>query len=525
MRRLLATTVLVSALPGLVAAQDRPSLLDYFSPDILIQRVMQSGIMALRTQLDMKYSAMAVDLRTGSITITDVVAWPLPEWDLDGTCEVGIDRLTLRSGALDEYDRLRFKAQITGVSFPPSCLPDEPRGALAMAGLDNVEIPRLTIDVDYGMPSSDATIRAYADITDVAVADLTAELSYVWFDGREDMEEPVPVVFLESATLALENRGIWDALKGQLPPPFVGDGAGQMVEGMVAQGMADENPEGAGLTEAQNAFVKSLGATWPAFLANPETLVLQTNLSEDGFVDFEALEDDFRTMFDTFQPILSLAPARLRDVLPLALLQQGLGAEAGQLSAEDRKRVGTALVTGVGAPRNTAAGLKLLGDVARGGDGDAAMVLATALQNSDPAEAYRWALVAGSGGAAGATAMLDRLERNMPFGQVLDLQNEVSGGDANPVDALAKLSATRDEAARRFSGRGQARSYELAAMWAMIATAAGDPEASDILAEIDERVRLSGASAQAAWAGSEATASKLATEAWVSQDLASRFGK
>lgn len=524
MRRLLATTVLATTLPGLVAAQDRPSLLDYFSLDIITQRIIQSGIMALRTQLDMKYSDLAVDLRTGSITMTDVVAWPLPEWDEDGTCEVALDRVTIRSGALDEYDRIRVKAQITGASFPASCLPREPRGALAMVGLDRIEIPRMTMDVDYGLPSSEATVRLYADITGVAVADLTAHFAYLWVDGRRDMEEPDPVVFLDSATLALEDRGVWDALKGQLPPPFTGEGAGMVVEGAVGQGLIEENPDDAGLTDSQRAFVASLGKTWPAFLANPDTLVLETNIDGDVFLDFEAMEDDLRNVFDTLQPTLALAPARASDVLPVALLQQATGADAAQMSVDDRRSLGFALVTGVGAPRNVAKGLELLEDMARSGDGEAAMAMAEALQYSAPDDAYRWALLAGRGGVSGATALLDRLERKLTFARVLELQDDVSGDDTHPGDTLAKLSATRDEAARRLSGRGQARSYQFAAMWAMIAAAAGDPEAADILAEIDERVRLSGPSAQAAWSTAEQSASALATEVWIGQDLPARFG-
>jgi len=521
MRRLLATTVLVTTLPGLAAAQDRPSLLDYFSLEVITQRMMQMGIMALRTQVDMKYSDISVDFYTGGITMTDVVAWPLPEWDTDGNCEVAIDRITLRAGALDEVDRLRSKMLVSGLSFPASCLPREPREALGMAGLSNVEIPRLTLDIDYGLPSSDATIRAYADITDVAIADLSAHFTYAWFDGRNDIEQPDPVMFLDHATLALENRGIWQALSGQLPPPFTGDGSGMFLVGMVGEGLKGENPGDADLSESQLAFTKSLGETWPAFVANPDTLVLETHIDGDSFLDFEAMGDDLRVVFDTLRPQLSLAPARVRDILPVSLLQ----ASGSDISAEDRKKLGIALISGIGAPRNAAEGTRLLGGLAEAGDGEAAMAMAEAAEHKAPEEAYRWALLAGSADQKGATAMLDRLERKIAFARVLELQAEVSGGDKNSGAVLEKLSATRNEAAMRLSGRGQARSYEIAAMWAMIAAAAGDPEAADILEQLDERARLSGDAAQAAWATAEASASAKATEAWISQDLPARFGE
>ncbi|MCG6902946.1 MAG: hypothetical protein LJE68_09720, partial [Rhodobacter sp.] len=285
MRRLLASALIAATLPGLAVAQDRPSLLDYFSLDVITQRIIQSGIMVLRTQLDLKYSDMSVDLRTGGITMTDVAAWPLPDWDEEGTCEIRVGRVNIRSAALDQPDRLRIKAQLLNSSFPASCLPREARMPLDMAGLTEVKLPRMTIDIDYGIPASDATMRIYADVTDLVVADMTAEFAYIWMDGRRDMENPDPVVFLKSATLALENRGVWAVLKPQMPPPFTGEGAGLVVEGVIGKSLLEEirgdNPQ---LTDSMRAFVASVGEAWPAFLASPETLVLETGIEGDEFL-------------------------------------------------------------------------------------------------------------------------------------------------------------------------------------------------------------------------------------------------
>ncbi len=334
MRKLPATTAIIAALPGLSEAQERPTLLDFLSLDMITQRIMQSGIMMLRTQVDLKYSDMSVDFLTGAIAITDVKAWPLPEWDEAGTCEVGADRLTLRGGALDEPDRVRMKAQMINVAFESSCLPPEPRQALAMAGLDRVELPRVTIDIDYGMPGSDATMRMFADISDAATADLNMEFAYIWMDGREDMEEPTPIVFLESASLTIENQGLWQAVSGQLPPPMTGDGAGLFVEGALGQAMLEMNPEGAGMTEAQTAFVNSAKTAWPAFLQSPDALVVESQIDGDVFIDFELIEDEPGELFELLQPRVALAPASRQEAIPVALLQQATGDGADGLSDE-----------------------------------------------------------------------------------------------------------------------------------------------------------------------------------------------
>ncbi len=535
MRRLLATAAIVAALPGSSPAQDRTTLLDMISLDRVVQSFVQTGIMALRTQLDLKYGDMAVDLRTGKITLTDVQAWPLPDWDSDGTCEVNIKRITLRSGAVDEVDRLRAKAQIIGASFPKSCLPPDAAGPLEMLSLETITIPRMTADIHYGVAASDAVVRIYAELTDVAAVDLTAKFAYVWVDGRNDMEEPDPVVFLDSATLTVENRGAWTALKGMLPPPFVDPAqAGLVIEGAIGGVLADMNrgsaPEDAtgdpsALNDAQRAFLASVVETWPAFLNAPEVLVLQTDMASDTYLDFEAMEDDPREAFAALQPLMSLAPAQRAQMLPVSLLNDAMGDGASFLSDDDRLRAGTALMSGNGAPRNLKAGMGLLAPLAEAGNGAAAMAMAEALADSAPETAYRWALAAGKAGESGASARLDRLENALPFERVLALQEEVSGGDTHSLDALTSIAGIREQAAMRLSGQGQARSYAVASLWAVLATAAGDPEAADILADIDERVRLSGDGAQAAWAPYAQGASDLAMKAWISQDLPARYSR
>ncbi|MDJ0827403.1 MAG: hypothetical protein QNJ16_18070, partial [Rhodobacter sp.] len=277
--------------------------------------------------------------------------------------------------------------------------------------------------------------------------------------------------------------------------------------------------------DSQRAFVKSVAEAWPAFLAAPETLVLETQIDGDAYIDFEGIEDDLRIAFDAMQPRLALVPTRADEMLPVTFLTQALGPEAASMSTDDRKRVGIALVTGNGAPRNVEGGFELLNPLARDGDSEAAAVMSEALELRAPEDAYRWALLAGRAGETGATARLDRLERGLSFQRILELQNDVSGNDTHPSSALDSIGLIREQAAQRLSGRGQARSYEIAAMWAMLAKAAGDPEAADILADIDERVRLWGPAAQGPWSVAEGKASGLATEVWISQNLPDRYSK
>ncbi|KAJ56598.1 hypothetical protein ACMU_06545 [Actibacterium mucosum KCTC 23349] len=528
---LAAATISLGAVPS--QADSWGEWLDLITPEQLMQRMLQTGIMAARTQLDIQYGDMVVSPLSGTVSISDVAMWPLPDWDDNGDCFIGLDKLALRTAPPQDPSQIRLKVQASGLSVHGACLPPDARQPLQMAGLTEVFVPRATIDMDYDIASAGAFVHVFAEIDDVAAVSASGDFTYVWFDGRDDMDNPDPVVFMSSATLSLENLGIWEQLKAFAPEPLTNpETASGMVNGMLSQAMmginADAAPEGGQpepISEAQAAFVNSTVEAWQGFLANPNRLVLETGYDSDSdiYVDFIGYEDDPLLMFEDLQPRVALAPAAARGALPVALLQAALN-DAASLSADDALTVGEALVSGNGVPRNMAAGTAILEGLARNGDPDAAVILAEAMEDRAPEQAYFWALLAGSGGVASAQAQLDRLELELPVERILALQADAEANAQLPVSALANVNLIRMQAAERLSGLGQTRSYGTAAVWAMLAAAAGDPEGADILAEID--ARMSGASGDpSAWAAREAEASALATEAWIGRNLADALSK
>ncbi|WP_108484055.1 hypothetical protein [Oceaniglobus ichthyenteri] len=532
------STVAVFTLAPLAAtAQGAPSLWDLLKPEYLVQRVVQTGIMALRTQIDLKYGAMAVDLRVGQVTLSDLTLWPTLDWDADGSCAIEFDRVTIRAAPLNRPDLMRLKAQAQGMNVASDCLPPDQRGMVAMIGLEDVRVPRLTIDMQYDIAQAEADLHAYTQIDGVAAVDITADLSYLWFRGHEDMEDPEPVVYLRHAAVTVENLGGYEAAKPLIPPPFVDPAQAPMViEGMIGQILAGMNRAAAPtdapddtskLNDAQVAFIDSIKTNLPLFLENPAKLVLETGwpTTDDVFVDFKTYESDPAQAFTDLQPRLTLAAAPARGTVPAALLQQAFDEAPAELDDDDLLRVGVALTSGIGAPRNIGAGAAILQRLAESGDDDAALELSAALEHRDPAASYRWALVAGEGNRIGAAARLDRLEGVLPFDQVLDIQTQVLGDVEHPLEALQSVALMRDEAIGRLSGIGRVRSYSVATLWALMGAAAGDSESRDILKQIDERARMADAAGQAAWAEIEAAAADLAMQAWLGQDLPARFGQ
>lgn len=535
LRRTLCCTALALTLPPATVSAQSLTWWDVLSPDRVVENVLQYGIMALRTQLDLQYGDMSVNLLSSRITLTDVQVWPLPDWDQDADCEISIGRLTIAQAPLDESSRIRLKASVYGISAPAACLPPDVRPALLATGIKDLSLPYLSFDIDYDVASSGARIQAHGVAENLAAFDLTADFSYLWFDGRDDPDQPLPVFELTSASLSIENTGLWASIKPMVPPPFSNpETATPAVQGVVTQALEEMNRDAAGyqqddpgtLSGTQKAFAETFAMAWTAFLKDPQRLILETGFTPDDplYLDFEAYEEDPRLAFEDLMPRLVLVPAKAKTALPSDLVRLALGENAASLSPADRLRVGTALVSGVGAPRNIPAGTDLLVALAREGSGPAALALSGVLETRQPDIAYGWGLRAGANGQTGATARLDRLEKVLPLAQILRIQNEGSKGSKHPLDALASVAAIKAQARSRLTGNGASRSYGIAAMWAMLAAATGDSEAADMLDEIDTRVRHSGVENAKAWAAIEAESSRLAMEIWLGRDLAKLFG-
>lgn len=527
----------LAAAPVAGQAQDAPSFLDFLKPDILLQRFAQSGIMALRTQADIQYGDMVVDIVRGQVSISDVQVWPLPEWDENAECLIEADRIVLRSAAVDEPDMLRLKMQVSNVSVHPTCLPPEPRGMLAVGGIEDIFVPRATVDIEYDVPTAGAEVHLYALLDQFAAVDVTADFAYLWMDGRNDMENPDPVMFLHHAALTVENLGAWQALSGMVPPPFTDPGgAGDMVSAMLGNMLAEANRDAAdpadttnadpsALSDEQRAFIVSAGEAWTAFLQDPTKLVLETGFdpADSAYLSVLDYENEPKLVFSDLQPRFGRVTQQARSAVPVALLSSATGEGAATMTEEDRLAVGRALVTGLGAPRNIALGTDILTALAEAGNSAAALTLSEALETRAPEQAYVLALRAGAADEMGAAARLDRLETMLPFERVLALQAEVLGAANFQLGTLESIASVRQAASERLTGVGRSRSYQTAAMWAMIAAAAGDAEARGMLDDIDDIVRMSGAAAREAWVEQERIASNLATQVWIGQDLAARY--
>jgi hypothetical protein len=517
---------LALALPAPAAATETAPAARGPTLEHLLTMVAQMYVMALRTQMDIKYAELTRDILRARVTLTDVQVWPLPDWDQGALCQVSIDRLSLRGAPLDEVGRPRFRVQAEEIWAGLSCLPPELRRIADGAGLRYVHAPGILADLVLDIPSGIATVSAHATVEGVASVSLDVSLKvtptvlggYLAYSEQLLMGAPfrelMDNVIVFHAQLRADDLGLSDILSETMPE--VADPATGMllVPGMVRGWIvemnraADPTRRGNEFSPAQRAFLDSVSGAWAAFLAEPGTLVLETQ--GWGSIHVDDVLADPRQLYEVLRPVLATAPLRRTDLLPAELLRQAL-TQPDRLDRDARRRAGIALARGEGAPRNVAAARGLLGDLALT-DGEAALALADAVAFQSPGEAYLWALRAGAMDTPGAVGRLDRLEAAIGLPRALALQEKTAPRALRDAGGLAGM---RDAAAAHLAGLGRPRSYAWAAAFAFVAQAMGDREARRILSELDRRARREGPEAEAAWAAAEAEARRAATDFWL----------
>ena len=158
-----------------VSANETKSWLDLFNPDRLAEGLLQYGILAARTQVDLTYSALDVDMLAVRAVLTDLEIYPFPDWDDEGACAITVDRVVLRSAPAGDIDNLKLRTSLYGLDTHRACFPPDTWPVFAMLGLVEPSVPHVTVSIDYHIPSAGAQIAAHFISDDLMALDLSAK--------------------------------------------------------------------------------------------------------------------------------------------------------------------------------------------------------------------------------------------------------------------------------------------------------------------------------------------------------------
>ncbi|MCK0166875.1 hypothetical protein MWU52_04855 [Jannaschia sp. S6380] len=513
MRRLLLCTALSGLVPLSATAQER-SLWDFVNPDRIVAQMVQYGLIAARTQVDLTYGDLSVSLLEGRAAI-EGLGMVLPR-EMTGAapCPIAFGTVEILVDDPMSIDRVAGRMSLRDVGIGAECIPPQAMPLRMMATDGQVRIPEIEVEYDYDVGSAGLLAAMRTRVEDMAALQLDVDFDYLWFRGEEPDFEPVGR--LRAATLMVENLGAWEVLAPILPPPLTNpDEAAAFVTRMV--GSALEQQADGPLPKPAKAFVTELAEGWAAFATDPKRLVIESGFAPDQPRPIDgdlvaAIEDSPLALIALLEPRVGTDAARERDLIDPGLVRRAWTDAAG-LNMSERREVGLALLSGDRAPRNRALARDLLTPLAEAGDGEVALQLARALAETDPEGAYAQALAAGPTGAPGLRGLLDRLEADLPFATRLRLQSAAPEPGAR--DLGAPTSELRARAAAHLRGIGAPRSLRSALIYASVAAARGDRTAADLLERIDRAIPSDG---MANWADVESEAAAIATEAWLARE-------
>ena len=506
----LPTALSVAALAAApAAAQEARSFWDLLNPDTIVAQYVRAGVIAARTQADLRYSDLTVSLLGGLIAVDDLELTLYDNITGGDVCDVSVGRLELRGADPFSPDRLAVTLSARPVTLAPDCLPPEAGPLRALAGPEGVTLPDLELVLDYDVPSSAAELSATVGAAGIASARAEVAFDYVTIWAGEGGAGDL-VGDLSHAAIEIEDLGGWDVAAPFLPlglnDPETASAAMTETLGGALEAMAGGEP----LPKPVKAFVTEAAQGWADFVADPGRLVIESGFdpSDPRFVDQEVFDDGPLALIELLEPTVSRAPAAEGRALPAALIARALS-EPEALAPADRRRAGLALLTGDGAPLAVSRGVALLDGLAAE-DGAVAVALARAQAARDPEAAYAAALAAGGTGTPGLRPVLDGLERALPFDTRLRLQ---AAAVPLPTDLDLPVRALAARAAAHLSGTDAPRSLRAATVYASLAAARGDRSAARLLERIEREIPIE---ARADWAPVAEEAADAALAAWTS---------
>lgn len=516
MKRFLAITVFcISATTAVAQTSDsRPTLWDFFTVERFATAFFNQLITYARAGADVRFESVQVDPVAGLIRVTGLEVSPKIQGIDPDACTITATRTTLDFSPFDQINSARFRVALDDVVAGFDCLPREARPVLGFLGLSDLNIDRADIGVDYDVPSGGAQVQLQAGVDGLVTVLLDADVDYVSYRYDFEVEDVDPSVDLNAARLQIEDQGLSARLEQVLPPEMrdpvtLSDQLGAEL----ANALRDANGE-TPLNPEQERFIAEAQEMARLVAAGAGKIVVETDIAAQPARLNEATGDNPAALFALLAPRVAPATKAIGQTITRADL---IAARDASVSASDQRRIGEALLSGVGAPRNIELGLTLLAPLAEEGDAGAALLMAEVLFERDIEASYTLASQAAAGGQAAALAVLDRAEDTLRFPTLMTLQNEAADADLAAPDRFATLAEMRRAALDHLTGLDAIRSYELAYFWASMAAAGGDTAAARLRDEIDERMRLRGLSDE--WAETTEDIEALVLEGWIAADI------
>lgn len=496
-----------------------------FNPAPLVEQTAQLAIIGGRLGADVRYDALVYDPRSGMFSIEGLsVSTEQGGFELDG----------LRISAISNDDTavVDVRVEFDGLTLDPERFDLPPQIAMqpALLGIDVIRADG-SLDVSYDVQTSDATALLNLDVENLGRVAANVELGALRLEfdlssPRAFRRGPTPAGEIRALSVAVENTGGFTILNALMGVPSFDEATAEQLSGLVGEQIrgffvgADRDPAADPSTAPQSvfAFTDMVEGAITRFLLEQDQIALSIDPAQPVRIqDLEALDRVDRdavvrvAALELFNPRLQASP-----VLPAPVI---VDVNAPEVDLETRA---TALITGVGAPRNLDQAIELLAPAAQDGDVTALELLIRALRvrdaEGDAAAAYAAALAAEALGSTEGGSMAAEIATTLPIEVMLLVETEALDETQQPelkaAAADGDVTAMRRLALAYEQGEGVHRNHLEAYRWATLAAAGGDVAAARVRDRMAARFELATAGEQALWSERLAAVDAEALAQW-----------
>lgn len=488
---------------------------------------------AARGAVDLQYSHVNIDYEGNAFALNGLEIWPLGTRTEENPCKMEIDRVSLT--ASDFWDSLvsqSSQVEVSGISVPRACVADEPDLAelFDTVGLETLEIQRAFLTVEHQLPTASTNITLFAQSDDLLAVSITTDLPYASIGEIDPYYGygPDPIFEFSSATIEIENLGLWDRLAGAVPDRFfVPQAAGLLVQKSLEDILYQWNEaafytnETGDLSIHQLAFVYDVREEVERFVREKDGMTISLEARNGSVGLGEYLVNDGKSFFSELQPRIGAINQISTEAPSRKLLEDHIAGKP--LSQADNFTLGRAFLTGQGVPKSQSRAANLLRPIALAGNAEAAALAARALEVSNPAEAYKFGVLGTCNGSTETLPVVDRLEGSLGMEQALAIQAEIMA-DFPRENPTSSVAAASDLAFMHLRGSGACRSYASAYFYASLCAAAGKVQCNSVLDELANRMHVD-PSRSAIWSEIEEREAQLALEVWLYEGVADAAGE
>ena len=488
---------------------------DTFFPDpkkfvnIISNRVVESLVSFARSTAEITYEDVRYDPNLEIFFVSGMRVVPFALETPKG-CEVNLATISISgSGSLANSSKQKIEIGINDVIIDKFCMPIEMRGMMSLAGIDDIEIPTLKLEVSHRYDNAATVFSLFGGVA--GSFEFVTRMEFDYFSITVDEEMPI-LARLNEAYIKIDNSGLWENLSGQIPDvvaesKLAGIAASQAIyqglDGNVSQKIEENISQQ--VQDAVNIFVKE-----------PGSLLLTTNIQENSNIlldgDFFA---DFDQAFEALNPTIKANGLVRRFAFDIEDVENILAGNFAQFDNSELTEYASAFYFGDGLPKSDKTAREIIDFLQsdRAYDGST-ILLEIHLKQGLYEEAYLEAQRLSANSKLDVVSYFNKIEKELSLTKIISLQDSASYLDVKNQSHSSKNAY--ELSSRYLSGSGTIKSYLKSYFWALVALSKGDDRAQLTVEKIEKLSDKLSAEDGQNWAAELARVQNDALEYWIS---------